>query len=55
MRFDWSTKLVCFHSAMKHANDVSNVVTVYQLREFTVRALYIIFLFVSNENNNFIN
>ena len=38
---------VCFYSAMKHENDVSNVV------EFTVRASYIVFLFVKTENDNF--
>ena len=56
---------VCFHSAMKHGNDVSNMVySVSKLWEVTVswkklkytyiRALYIVFLFVKTENNNFV-
>ena len=46
---------VCFHSAMKHENDVSRCgLTVSELWEITVSALYIVFLFVKTENNNFI-
>ena len=39
---------------MKHENGVSNVVWLSKLWEFTVRASYIVFLFVHNESNNFI-
>ena len=45
---------VCFHSTMKHENDVSNVVWLSPLWEFTVSTSYIVFLFVITENNNFI-
>ena len=54
---------VCFYSAMKHENDVYNmvgclqVVRIYSfMKEIKVyiRALYIVFLFVKTENNNFI-
>ena len=31
MHFDWSTKLMCFHSAMKYENDVSNMVGCLQV------------------------
>ena len=38
---------------MKHENDVSNVIDCgSELWEFTVRASYIVFLFVKTENNN---
>ena len=36
---------------MKYENGVSNVIW---LSQFTVRASYIVFLFVNQENNNFI-
>ena len=46
---------VCFHSAMKHENWGEQCgLTVLELWEFTVGASYIVFLFVNNENNNFI-
>ena len=47
-------KIVCFHSTIKHEIGMSNVVDCLKLWEFTVWALNIIFLFVNNENNNFI-
>ena len=55
MRFDWSTRVFC--SAMKHENDVSNmvgciqVVRIYSfMKEIKVfiRASYIIFFYVNN-------
>ena len=45
---------VCFHSAMKHENDVTIWLTVSEIWEFTVRTSYIVFLFVKTENDNFI-
>ena len=54
---------VCFHSAMKHKNYVSNVVGLLQvvriynfMKEMTLysRASYIVFFFAKTENNNFI-
>ena len=54
---------VCFHGAMKHENDVSNmigclqVVRIYSFMKeikVNIRASYIVFLFVKTENNNFI-
>ena len=51
---------VCFHSAMKHENDVSNVIGCLQIvriysfmKEIKVyiRASYIVFLFVKIKNN----
>ena len=51
---------VCFHSEMKHENDVSNmvgclqVVRIYSFKKeikVNLRASYIVFLFVKNENN----
>ena len=54
---------VCFHSAIKHANDVSNMV-ISKLWGFTVSwkkfkycilcIVYTVFLFVKIENSNFI-
>ena len=42
---------VCFHSAMNHENDVSNVVNCLQVVRIylTKRASYIVFLFVKME------
>ena len=54
---------VCFHIAMKHENDLSNVVGSLQvlriysfMKEIKVytRALYNVFLFAETENNNLI-
>ena len=54
---------MCFHSVMKHENDVSNVVSCLQvvkiysfMKEIKVyiRALHIVFLFFKKKNNNFI-
>ena len=51
---------MCFHSAMKHENDVSDligclqVVRIYSFTKeikFYTRASYIVFLFVKSENN----
>ena len=40
---------------MKHENDVSNMVCCLQvLKIYTVRASYIVFLFVKTDNNNFL-
>ena len=52
---------VCFHSAMKHKNDVSDmfcclqVVGIYSFikKKLHICAFYIVFLFVKSENNNF--
>ena len=55
---------VCFHSAMKHENNVRDIVGCLQvvriycfLKEIKVyiRASYIVFLFVTAKNNNFKN
>ena len=48
---------MCFHSAMKHENGKWREqcgLTLSELWEFTVCASYIVFLFVNNENDNFI-
>ena len=46
---------VCFHSAMKHENDVSDMISCLRVvRRFTVRASYIVSFFIKIENNNFI-
>ena len=54
---------VCFHSAMKHKNDVSNMVDCLQvvkiysfMKEIKViiHASYIVFLFVKTKNDNFV-
>ena len=44
---------VCFHSAMKHENDVSQCGWLSPSCE-NLRASYILFLFVETENSNFI-
>ena len=51
---------VCFHSVMKHENDVGDtigcleVVRIYSFRKEIKLASYIAFLFVKSETNNFI-
>ena len=46
----------CFHRAMKLKNDMSSDNSQFHERNITiyVRALYIVFLFVKSENDNFI-
>ena len=55
--------LVCFHCAMKHENDVSNVIDCLQVVriysfmkaiDLYLPASCIIFLFVKSSNNNYI-
>ena len=31
MCFDWSTKLMCFHNAMEHKNDMNDIIGCLQL------------------------
>ena len=54
---------VCFHTAVKHENDVNDtigclqVVRIYSFMKeikLCIGASYIVFLFVKSENNNFI-
>ena len=49
---------VCFYSAIKHENNMTNmVVKIYSFMKkikVYIRASYIVFLFVRTENNNFI-
>ena len=53
--WSFSGLLVCFHSAIYEARKCREQcgLTVSELWEFTVHTLYIVFLFVNNENNNF--
>ena len=54
---------VCYHSAVKHENDMGNMVDCLQVKRIIysfmketkvyIRASYIVFLFVKTENNNF--
>ena len=44
----------CFHSSMKHGNDMSNMVGCYENLQFRERNKTMAFLFVKTEINNFI-
>ena len=49
MRFDWSKSVFSLRYELAR-NELCGL-TVSELWEFTVRASYIVFLFVNNENN----
>ena len=53
MGFDWSTKVFLLRYEARKRREQCGL-TVSELREFTISALYIVFLFVNTENNNFI-
>ena len=53
MRFDWSPSVFSKRYEARQWREQCGL-TVFKLWEFTVCASYIVFLFVNNENNNFI-